>query len=248
VITSPIPVIMIVRSARSPSAETRSPPDALYLDNGSTYRGDHLSTACARMGISLLHARPYDAPARGKMERFWRTLREGCLDFLGQVSSLHDINVRLWAFLDEHYHKAPHASLVGRAPAVVYETAERPTDRFDEKKLRMALTVRVRRRVRRDSTLPLDGTDWEVDQGFLAGRMVTVARCLVEMNEPPWVEHEGKDLALRLVDPAKNARLRRGPRRPVTAGSSAKPVRFDPPKVLLDRAVGRGPSDEKNTP
>ena len=46
------------------------PPDAIYLDNGSTYRGDHLRTACARLGITLLHARPGDAPARGKMERF----------------------------------------------------------------------------------------------------------------------------------------------------------------------------------
>ena len=54
-------------------------PDALYLDNGSTYRGDNLSVACARMDVSLLHARPYDAPARGKMERFWRTLRAGNL-------------------------------------------------------------------------------------------------------------------------------------------------------------------------
>jgi transposase InsO family protein len=35
-----------------------------------------LSTACARLGVSLLHARPYDSQARGKMERFWRTLRE----------------------------------------------------------------------------------------------------------------------------------------------------------------------------
>ena len=48
----------------------KGPPDALYLDNGSTYRGQTLSLACARMGTALIHAKPYDAPARGKMERF----------------------------------------------------------------------------------------------------------------------------------------------------------------------------------
>ena len=90
-------------------------PDALYLDNGATYRGDILRTACARLGVTLLPARPYDAPARGKIERFWRTLREGCLDFLGPVAALHDVHVRLWAFLDAHYHQAPHAALLGRA-------------------------------------------------------------------------------------------------------------------------------------
>ena len=86
---------------------------ALDLDNGSTYRGQTLSLACARMGTALIHAKPYDAPARGKTERFWRTLREGCLDFVGSLTSLHDLNVRLWAWLDEHYHRAPHAGLVG---------------------------------------------------------------------------------------------------------------------------------------
>jgi putative transposase len=90
-------------------------PDALYLDNGATYRGDIRRTACARLGVTLLPARPYDAPARGKIERFWRTLREGCLDFLGPVAALHDVHVRLWAFLDAHYHQAPHAALLGRA-------------------------------------------------------------------------------------------------------------------------------------
>ena len=229
---------MLVRAIRR-----HGPPDALYLDNGSTYRGDILSTACARMGVSLLHARPYDPQARGKMERFWRTLRQGCLDFLGHVASLHDINVRLWAFLDEHYHQAAHASLLGRSPARVYETAERPVDRLDEHRLRAALTVRVRRRVRRDTTLPLEGTDWELDQGFLAGHLVTVARCLVDMNEAPWVEHEGKTLPLHPVAPAKNAHRKRPPRgRPHAVEASPQVVPFDPPSALLDRAVGRRPA------
>ena len=43
-------------------------PDALYLDNGSTYRGHALETACARLGITLLHAQPYDPQARGPIK------------------------------------------------------------------------------------------------------------------------------------------------------------------------------------
>jgi putative transposase len=51
------------------------PPDALCLDNGSTYRGQHLSTACVRMGISRMHARPYDAAHRylGESEKSARS-------------------------------------------------------------------------------------------------------------------------------------------------------------------------------
>jgi len=214
------------------------PPDALYLDNGSTYRGEHLRTACARLGVTLLHARPGDAPARGKMERFWRTLREGCLDFVGEMASLHDLNVRLWAFLDEHYHRASHASLLGRAPGGVYaaDRSDGTIDELTEEKLREALTVRVRRRVRRDSTVSVDGVTYEIDGAFLAGQLVMAARCLVDLSEPPWIEYGRKRFALHRVDPVKNARRRR---RRVEPEGSGEPVDFDPPRSLLDRAVGR---------
>jgi transposase InsO family protein len=228
---------LLVRALRR-----HGPPDAIYLDNGSTYRGDILRTACARLGISLLHARPYDAPARGKMERFWRTLREGCLDFAGNLASLHDVGVRLWAFLDQHYHRAPHASLLGRSPGAVFAAGGARLDDLDEEKLRAALTVRVRRRVRRDSTVPVDGCDWELDQGFLAGRLVRVARCMVDLGDAPWIEHEGKRLVLRPVDPVRNSRRRRvalEPAATATAATTGKPVTFDPAGALLDRAAGR---------
>jgi hypothetical protein len=120
------------------------------------------------------------------MERFWRTLREGCLDHLGSLGSLHDVDVRLYTFLDQHYHRAPHASLMGRAPGAVFAAGERPPDDLDEQKLRDALTVRERRRVRADTTVSWDGQDWELDQGFLAGRVVTVGRSLLEGAQ--WVD------------------------------------------------------------
>lgn len=230
---------LLVRALRR-----HGPPDALYLDNGPTYRGEILRTACARLGISLLHARPYDAPARGKMERFWRTLREGCLDFANNLASLHDVGVRLWAFLDQHYHRAPHASLMGRSPGAVFAEGAARLDDLDEDKLRAALTVRARRRVRRDSTVSLDGRDFELDQGFLAGRLVTVARCLVDLGDPPWIEHEGRRLVLRPVDPVRNSRRRRAPIAPAT--TTDKTVAFDPPRALLDRASGRRPSNQEN--
>ncbi len=213
------------------------PPDALYLDNGPTYRGETLALATARMGSTLLHAKPYDAQARGKMERFWRTLREGCLDFIGSVNSLHEINVRLYAWLDVHYHKAPHASLMGECPAAVFAKATPVADAFDEQRLRAALTVHARRRVRRDSTIAMDGEDWETDLGFLAGRLVTVSRCLVDPEEPPWLEHEGHRFVLHRVDPVANSRRRRAPDN-LDAPHHAR-ISFDPNRALLDKAMGR---------
>lgn len=217
------------------------PPDVLYLDNGSTYRGDTLATACARLSTALIHARPSDAEARGKMERFWRTLREGCLDFVGSLSSLHDVNVRLWAFLDAHYHQAPHAGLLGKTPADVFASAPPKVDELDERKLREALTTRVRRRVRRDSTVAIFGKDYEVCGGHLAGRIVTLCRCLVDVSEPPWVEFEGRRVKVQPVDPIKNARRPRQARRPAHDERLPPHPAFDPPKALLDKSLGRRP-------
>jgi transposase InsO family protein len=216
-------------------------PDVLYLDNGATYRGEALRLGCERLGVTLLHARPYDAQARGKMERFWLTLRRGCLDHLGSVASLHDVQVRLGAFLDQHYHRAPHAGLLGRAPLDVWDASEadRRADRITDDRLRTALTVRERRRVRRDTTVSVDGADWQLDQGFLAGRIVTVARSLLDPREPPWVEHDDKHLPLRPVDPLANARRGRPPAAPPVPKLTLVP--FDPPGALLDRAAGRPP-------
>ncbi|HQP36471.1 MAG TPA: DDE-type integrase/transposase/recombinase [Polyangiaceae bacterium] len=223
---------LLVRAVRR-----HGPPDALYLDNGSTYRGQALALATARMGCVLIHARPYDAPARGKMERVWRTLREQCLQFTGSLTTLHDLNVRLWAWVDERYHKAAHGGLLGKTPESVYTSCPRCADDFDESKLRAALTIHARRRVRRDSTVAMDGQDWETDLGFLAGKLVTVGRCLIDPDDPPWIEHEGRQHPLHPVDPAANAH------RPRSVCCLDQPhdarVPFDPPRTTLDRALGR---------
>src|SRR5512135_470023 len=100
-------------------------PDALYLDNGATYRGAILQLCCSRLGITLLHAKPYDAPARGKMERFWRRMREEALSHLGQVASLADVESKLRTWLVRFYLGAPHAGLLGRAPATVFAEGDK---------------------------------------------------------------------------------------------------------------------------
>ena len=213
-------------------------PDALYLDNGSTYRGEILRVACERLGVTLIHPRPGDAPARGKIERFWRSLREGCLDYVGAGATLHDVDVRLGAFLDQHYHRAPHASLLGRSPGDVWIEGL-PDKHASEDALREALTVRERRRVGRDTTVAVGGVDWQLDQGFLAGRVVTICRSLVDEHELPWIEHEGKRLELHRVDPVVNARKKRPPRRETAEAEPPRSVAFDPARALLDRAAGR---------
>lgn len=209
----------------------------LYLDNGSTYSGTSLETACGRLGIRLVHAQPYDPRARGKMERFWRTLRSDVLDHMPTMTTLHDVQVRLHAWLDRYYHVRPHSGLLGQSPASAWE--DQRCDPVSQDELARALTVRQRRRVRRDGTVPVGGIDWEVDQGFLAGRLVTIARTLAQPTTRPWIEHDSVRYDLAPVDPKANGR--RG-RRTVRPKPGIDAVTFDPATVFLDAAVGRTPT------
>jgi len=211
-------------------------PDGLYLDNGATYSGEALRIACERLDITLIHAKPYDAPARGKMERFWRTLREGCLDHLGTMCSLHEVQARLLAFLDEHYHKAPHGGLLGKTPAEVWAGAR--TRLVDEAELSAALTVQTRRRARKDGTLDIAGVTWQLDQGFLAGCLVTIAVDTTG-TAPPVVEHDGRRYVLHPVDAVAAGKTRRP--RPAATSDQTTTVSFDPAGVMLDQLAGRPP-------
>ncbi len=203
-------------------------PDALYLDNGATYRGVMLQLVCARLGITLLHAKPYDAPARGKMERFWRRMREEALNHIGEVASLVDVEHKLRTWLSRFYQCAPHAGILGRAPAARF--AEGDKVRVGEQELRDALTVRVRRRVRRDTTVNIGGTVYEVPLGYLAGHLVTIATSLFD-RQLPGLELDNKRIPLVVVDPLHNATRKRPPRRSIP-DKPEHPVDFDPSQTL----------------
>ena len=96
----------------------RGLPQRLYVDNGANYRSRQLALVCARLGIVLVHARPYQPAGKGKIERFFRTLRAGWLSHLDtrDLDSLQTLNRSLWAWIEGEYHNTPHRGLDGRAP------------------------------------------------------------------------------------------------------------------------------------
>jgi transposase InsO family protein len=210
-------------------------PDGIYTDNGPTYIGETLSTVCARLGIGLLHAKPYDPQARGKMERFWRTLREQCLNHMGEMTSLISVQERINAWLQGHYHTTPHSSLMGKSPAAVFEAA--PRQPYDHALLAEAMVVRADRKIRSDGTLSIAGIDFECEQSYLAGHKATVGRSLLEPGQPPWIEYEDQRYFLHPVDLVKNGDGKRAMRRKSKTGIDSVP--FEPLGPLLEMAEKR---------
>ena len=52
----------------------RGLPARLYVDNGANFRSQQLALVCAKLGIALIHARPYQPAGKGKIERWFRTV------------------------------------------------------------------------------------------------------------------------------------------------------------------------------
>jgi len=53
----------------------RGLPRKIYVDNGPNFRSHHLAHITASLGIALVHSRPYKPEGRGKIERWFKTLR-----------------------------------------------------------------------------------------------------------------------------------------------------------------------------
>jgi transposase InsO family protein len=207
-------------------------PDVLYLDNGPCYRGETLALACARLGIRLVHAQPYDPQARGKMERFWRTLRQRCTDHLPAGASVHDVNAALLAFLDGEYHVRPHAGLMGEAPARRFHAGVRELGRArSATELATALEVTLKRRVGNALTFSIEGRLYEVRGRHLAGKTVEV---VVDpfTGAPLRVLFDRQPVVSGLCDMAANRH--RG--RAAEAASPEPTVPFDPIAALLEKA------------
>jgi hypothetical protein len=81
--------------------------------------------------------------------------------------------------------------------------------------------------VRRDTTVSVLGCIYELQQGFLAGRVVDIVYSYLDDPPQPEVEHEGKRYPLSIVDPVANSRRVRELRYPAS-GAPMTPVVFDP--------------------
>jgi len=154
----------------------RGLPERLFVDNGSAFRSQHLALVCAKLGVALIHARPYQPQGKGKMERWFRTCRAQLLARLApeDTASLEALNRRLWAYVEGEYHQAPHRGLDGDTPLERF-TRGAESVRFPEPEIDLdeLFLFDATRRVQRDRTVSLNGVVYELDAA-LVGEKVTL--------------------------------------------------------------------------
>lgn len=84
-------------------------PQRFYTDNGPCYASRHLKIVCARIGTQLIHTPPYRPQGRGKVERFFRTVRDQFLA-VDASKTLEQLNGAFQQWLTT-YHQTMHSTL-----------------------------------------------------------------------------------------------------------------------------------------
>jgi transposase InsO family protein len=184
----------------------------LYVDNGAVYRSHHLALVCAKLGLTLIHSRPYVPQGRGKIERWFRTARLQLLPTLtaDDTASLDALNRRLWAWVEGEYHQRPHKGLDGATPldrwAQVCDEVRLPEPTLD---LAQLFLFEEKRKVAKDRTVSLRGVVYEVD-AMLVGQTVTLRFDPSRPGRPVEVWHQGRKVELaRRVDAYANCFVKR---------------------------------------
>ena len=200
----------------------RGLPRKLYLDNGPAFRSKHLEHISASLGVALIHASPYKPQGKGKIERFFRTVRMQFLPgFKGKT--LEDLNEAFDLWLNDLYHQRKHSS-TGQSPFERF-TAYMECLRAAPRELQDYFRKHARRKVAKDRTITLNGKLYEAPV-TLIGKQVLL---LYHENQPQQVEvlyNQQSYGYLILLDLHVNARVKRDKNSGTDLEMTDKPPRY----------------------
>ncbi len=183
----------------------RGLPRKLYVDNGAAFRSRHLEYICASLAIALIHSKPYKPQGRGKIERFFKTVRGQFLPgFKGQ--SLNELNEAFDGWLTHVYHQRKHSATkqnpFERFTANLHCLRQAPDNLHDYFR-KLAL-----RKVNKDRTITLNGHLYEGPVPLIGKRV----ELLYHPSQPDQVQVKYQNKSFGMLAPVNlnvNCRIKR---------------------------------------
>lgn len=152
-------------------------PLAIFCDNGTPWgepsgeRWTRLGVWLLKLGVDVLHSRPYHPQSRGKNERFHRTLAAEVFA-LERFGDLEEVQCAFDRWRDVYNHERPHEALGQEVPASRYRPSPRPMPaRLREPEYEAGETVRTVMSTK--AYVSFKGRRWKVPQAF-AGERVAI--------------------------------------------------------------------------
>lgn len=145
-------------------------PMAIYTDNGNPWgtgipnQWTRLRVWLLKLGIDLIHARPYHPQGRGKNERFHRSLKAEVLAF-APLADMAQAQKAFDRWRDLYNHHRPHQGIGMSVPASRYRASQRAfPKRLPEPEYDSGETVRKVPSTR--ANVNFRGRTWYVPQAF----------------------------------------------------------------------------------
>jgi putative transposase len=188
----------------------RGVPEQLLVDNGSIYCCQEITLICARVGCILRHTAVRDAAAKGKIERFFRRVRDQFLVRQLDLSSLESLNRQFTQWAENDYNAMPHDAI-----------AMKPIDRFgiDLSRIRFLppsehsdelFYAEAERKVKKDNTFSFAGRRYETPVDLRDKEIQLRHDRRREGNTAIIVYHKGQRMGqARLLDAVANGLSRR---------------------------------------
>lgn len=186
----------------------RGVPKAIYADNGSNYSSKEFAHISERLGCILIHTPTRDGAAKGKIERFFRTVRDQFLiQDLSAISDLDTLNKLFFRWVEDTYHLREHEGI-----------GMKPLDRFgmDLNQVRYLnqsafseelFFLEETRKVRIDNTFSFKNIRYEAPRDLRGQRIIIRFNRLTQTTPTPIVYESGVRLgAAAPLEPIHNDR------------------------------------------
>ena len=181
-------------------------PKRVYVDNGSAFNSEFLVKCCALAGISLIHSKPYDSPSRGKIERFFRTVREQFLSEIMESMTLQELNASFTNWLNEYHHRV-HTGIKEKPVERYNKSVNRvEVKRLSRSELDEIFLVRHERIVNNDATISFKGRIYEVPAAYIRQR-IEIRHPVDDAEDLFLYDNDARIGKLKLVDTRENARI-----------------------------------------
>lgn len=150
-------------------------PAAFYVDNGPPWGGGEpgqytpLNVWLLKLGVKVIHAKPYHPQGRGKNERFHRTLKDEVFA-LRRFRDLAEVQHALDRWRDVYNFERPHQALDQDVPASRYRPSARampqrlPVVVYDEAEIVRSVSTTK-------AYVSFKGRLWPVPQAFCGERV-----------------------------------------------------------------------------
>jgi len=194
-------------AALRPALAARGVPQTVYVDNGSAFVDSWLLRACGKLGIRLVHSTPHRPQGRGKIERWFRSVRDqflvevadsGTADLaerdLTPAAGLLELNALFTAWVESVYHHQVHSE-TGHSPLARWDASWQGAGHGPVMPAADALTEAflwsAQRTVTKTATVSLHGNTYQVP-AVLVGQRVELVFSPFDL-EHIQVHHRGRD-------------------------------------------------------